>query len=147
MAIYRSIPLKFWQDRKVSDEFNADDRFIFLYLLTNPHTNTCGCYEISAKQISRDTGLAQKRVDKALQRLWQEHRVIMFDSDNEEVLIRNWHKYNWNSSKVATAVRNQAKDIKNNSFRDYVLDTLSIQYPYGIDTTDTVTDTDTVPCL
>ena len=137
MATYRSIPLKFWQDRKVSDDFTPDDRYIFLYLLTNPHTNLCGCYEISEQQISRETGLDIERVTLTIDRLWQQHQVIMFDVDKSEVLITNWHKYNWSSSKVAIGVKKQAEDIKNASFKKYVLDTLSVRYPYSMDTTDT----------
>ena len=56
MAIYRNISLSFWTDQKVEDDFTPEDKYMYLYLLTNPYTNIIGCYEISVKQISRQTG-------------------------------------------------------------------------------------------
>ena len=46
MAIYRNVSMSFWTDSKVADDFTAEDRYFYLYLFTNPHTNLCGCYEI-----------------------------------------------------------------------------------------------------
>ena len=55
MAIYRSIQMSFWTDSKVVDEFTPEDRYFYLYLFTNPHTNLAGCYELSLKQASVET--------------------------------------------------------------------------------------------
>ena len=47
MASYRNISMDFWTDSKVVDDFTPEDRYIYLYCMTNPHTNLCGCYEVS----------------------------------------------------------------------------------------------------
>mgnify|MGYP006969283853 CR=1 FL=1 len=47
MANYRNISMDFWQDSKVVDDFTPEDRYMYLYCMTNPHTNLCGCYEIT----------------------------------------------------------------------------------------------------
>ena len=52
MASYRNISMDFWTDSKVVDDFTPEDRYIYLYCMTNPHTNLCGCYEVSIKQIA-----------------------------------------------------------------------------------------------
>lgn len=52
MASYRNISMDFWTDSKVVDDFTPEDRYIYLYCMTNPHTNLCGCYEVSIKQIN-----------------------------------------------------------------------------------------------
>ena len=65
MATFRSIHLTFWTDSKVDDDFTPEDKYFYLYLLTNPHTNLCGCYEISTKQMIRETGYNEDTV-KAL---------------------------------------------------------------------------------
>ena len=51
MAIYRNVRLSFWTDNKVIDEFTPEDKYFYLYLLTNPQTNLCGCYETSYKSM------------------------------------------------------------------------------------------------
>ena len=52
MARYRNVSTSFWEDNKIVDDFTPEDKYIYLYCMTNPHTNLCGCYEISLKQIA-----------------------------------------------------------------------------------------------
>lgn len=150
MAVYRTVHLSFWTDSKVDDEFTPEDKYFYLYLLTNPHTNICGCYEIGDKQFSRETGYNAETISRLIQRFQNVHNVIRYDANTKEILVLNWHKYNWTSSeKLMKNVKDVAKSIKSELFRDYILsliedfpDTVSIPYPYPIDTsvTDTVTE-------
>jgi len=39
MAIYRNVQLNFWTDSKVEDDFTQEDKYFYLYLITNPQTN------------------------------------------------------------------------------------------------------------
>ena len=56
MAVYRNVHLSFWTDNKVEDDFTPEDKYFYMYLLTNPQTNICGCYEVSYSQMTRQTG-------------------------------------------------------------------------------------------
>ena len=121
-ATYRKIFPSFWTDSKVDEDFTPEDKFIYLYLLTNPHTNICGCYEIGFKQMSRDTGYNEETIKHLINRMEAIHKVIRYDRSTKEVLILNWGKYNWSSSEdLKTGVRKVAAFIKSDSFRDYVL--------------------------
>ena len=152
MALYRSIHLSFWTDSKIDDYFTPEDKYFFLYLLTNPHTRICGCYEISIRAMSRELGYNEDAVFRLLNRMEMEHDVIRYSRETKEVLILHWSRYNWTDSpKLEKAVRKDSESIKNCSFRNYVLsqlnggeNTLSIPYQYPMDTTVTVTDTVTV---
>ena len=152
MAVYRNIQTTFWTDAKVADEFTPEDKFFYLYLFTNPHTNLCGCYEISKKQMSWETGYSIDTIDRLLDRFVQVHGVILFNQTTKELLILNWHKYNWTSSeKFRKPLYKQILEVKDDDFRNYLKsvfdkygDTVSIPYPYGTDTTVTDTVTDTV---
>lgn len=151
MAIYRNLQLSFWTDNKIEDEFTPEDKFFYLYLLTNPQTNLCGCYEVSYSQMTRQTGYNKDTIIRLLGRFDSLHNVIKFDSKTKEILILHWYKYNWSKSeKVLSGVCNVAKYIKSDSFRKYVFetveniknDTLYIGYTYPMDTS--VSDTDSV---
>lgn len=151
MAIYRNIHLTFWSDTKIADEFTPEDKYFYLYLLTNPHTNLCGCYEISVKQISREIGYTEDAVCGLMKRFTEVHNIIRYDLKNKEILLLNWSKYNWTkSSKFTTALEKEMQSIKTKEFKEYLIgklygiDTVSSIDEYGIDTTDTVSDTDTV---
>lgn len=151
MAIYRNIQLSFWTDNKILDDFTPEDKYFYLYLLTNPHTNICGCYEISYKSMSDDTGYNKETIIRLLERFDKVHGVIKFSPSTKEVLILNWYKYNWSkSNKVLTGACNVAKYIKNESFKKYIFDTiesvrnntLNIPYEYPMETSVSDTDTD-----
>ena len=150
MAVYRNIQISFWTDAKVADEFTPEDKYFYLYLFTNPHTNLCGCYEISKKQVSWETGYSIDTVDRLIDRFVRIHKVIAFSKETKELLLLNWHKYNWTSSdKFRKPLLKEIESIKCGEFKDYLIkiydgDTVSIPYQYGMDTTVTDTVTDTV---
>lgn len=122
MAIYRSVALSFWTDAKVEDDFTPEDKYFYLYLITNPHTSICGCYEISKRALERETGYTWETVNRLLDRMQNFHNVIGYDDSTKEVLIYNWGKYNWGgSSQVKRAVMKSIEHIKNEEFKKYVL--------------------------
>lgn len=150
MAVYRNIQISFWTDAKVADEFTPEDKYFYLYLFTNPHTNLCGCYEISRKQVSWETGYSIDTVDRLIDRFVRIHKVILFSKDTKELLLLNWYKYNWTTSdKFRKPLLKEIESIKCSEFKDYLSkmyegDTVSVPYAYGTDTTVTVSVTDTV---
>ena len=155
MAIYRTIQISFWTDPKVVDDFTPEDKYFYLYLFTNPHTNLSGCYQISKTQMAMELGYAKETIDRLLNRFQTIHKVIFYDSETKEILLVNWHKYNWTKSEnFRKALFSNISDVKNEKFREYLVkcfsgdDTVSIPYEYGMETsvtvTHTVTDTDSV---
>ena len=84
MAIYRSVQMSFWTDAKVVDDFTPEDRYFYLYLMTNPHTNLCGCYEISIRQMANETGYKDDNVKKLLKRMQENHGVILYETKTKD---------------------------------------------------------------
>lgn len=151
MAIYRNIQMAFWTDTKISDDYTPEDRYFYLYLMTNPHTNLCGCYEISVKQMADETGYSKETIEKLIKRFEEVHKSIVYSKATKEVLLINWSKYNWTSSeKFRKPLLKEIEQVKNIEFKSFLEDlfsgedTVSIPYSYGSDTTVTVTDTVTV---
>ena len=146
MAIYRTVSMSFWTDNKVTDDFTPEDRYFYLYLFTNPHTNLCGCYEVSIKQMSNETGYSKDSVENLIERFEKVHKVLKFSRETKEILLLNWSKYNWTSSeKFRKPLAKEIDNVKNLKFREFLEDVF--ENGYGIDTTcmDTsVTVTDTV---
>ena len=151
MSLYRNISVSFWTDSKIDDEFTPEDKYFYLYLLTNPHTNICGCYEISYKQMERETGYNEDTVKRLLKRLEQTHNVIRYDTKSKEVLLINWSKYNWaRSEKVEKAIFRVGEKIKSETFKNFIFALINnnnkIIYnniSVSETVTDTVTETDT----
>lgn len=151
MAIYRTISMSFWTDSKVVDDFTPEDRYFYLYLFTNPHTNLCGCYEVSVKQIAYEIGYSVDCINMLLKRFAEAHNVIRYNEQNKEVLLLNWHKYNWTvSEKFRKPLLKEISNVKTEHFKEYLEKCACCgEDGYGIDTTciditDTVSVTDTV---
>ena len=145
MAIYRNIQMSFWTDPKVADDFTPEDRYFYLYLFTNPHTNLCGCYKISKRQMASETGYSQDTIERLIDRFSSVHKVMQYCKETKEILLFNWHKYNWTKSeKFVKPLLSEINNVKNDVFKRFLTDlvekkdTVSIPYAYGMDTTDTV---------
>ncbi len=152
MAIYRQVYMSFWTDTKVIDDFTPEDRYFYLYLCTNPHTNIIGCYELGMTNATVQTGYTKETISKLLERFESVHKVIKYCPDTKEILLLNWHKYNWTKSdKLDKPILSAIEKVKNPDFKAYLgdlyneRDTVSIPYEYPMDTTVTVyTVSDTV---
>lgn len=156
MATYRNVQMSFWTDSKVMDDFTPEDKLFFLYIMTNPLTSLCGCYECSKMRMSRDTGYSVETITNIIYRMENIHHVARYNDETKEILIMHWDKYNWTqSSKVLDGAYKGALQIKSPEFKGYVLRKLqkygyeidenilaTIPYPYPMDktVTDTVTD-------
>lgn len=155
MAIYRNIQMTFWTDTKIEDDFTPEDKYFYLYLFTNPHTNLAGCYEISVRQMSNETGYSKDTIERLILRFSEIHEVIEYSLETKEILLINWHKYNWTkSADFRKALKKEIDCIKYPLFRTFLNDlyegveTVSRPSQDGVGTTvlfcsdtDTVTDT------
>lgn len=153
MAIYRTVSMSFWTDSKVVDDFTPEDKYFYLYLFTNPHTNLCGCYELSIKQVELETGYSKDAIYNLIKRFESVHDVVRYSKKTKEILLINWSKYNWTTSdKFRKPLARELENIKERKFREYLVSVFNGENKkYPIDTTcidtsvtvtDTVTDTD-----
>lgn len=141
MANYRVIQMSFWTDVKIAEDFTPEDRYFYLYLMTNTHTNLCGCYELGIRQMSVETGYTQEVIEKLISRLETQHNVIRYSRTTKELLLLNYHKYNWTTSeKYLKGVLKEVEDVKDVEFKRFLndlingIDTVSIPYANPMDT-------------
>lgn len=132
MAKYRTIQVDFWEDGFVLD-LTPEEKYFYLYLLSNSRTTQCGCYELPYKVIEMQTGYNRETVEKLLQR-FVDYGKIEYSADTKEILIRNWHKFNFTKSpKVMNCIIKEISAIKKEEFKDYMIQ-VCIDYGYPIDT-------------
>ena len=140
MAKHRFINVDFWQDTFVLD-LTPEEKYFYLYLMTNSKTSQCGIYELPYRVIELETGYHRETVEKLLNR-FIEYKKIKYSNKTKEVFILNWAKFNWNNSqKVIDRVNQELLEVKEQTFiKEYVdyvnsleKNTNHIQYPYSID--------------
>jgi len=86
----RIIKTRYWVDSTVHS-LSKNSRYLFLYLLTSPHINLCGIFELPDEYICIDTGLNAKEVQKAKEELIACGKAIFRLS---WVYIKNADKHN-----------------------------------------------------
>ena len=122
MALYRTVSMKFWSDPKVVDEFTPEDKYFYLYLFTNPHTNLAGCYEVSMKNVMTETGYSMETIQALIERFENTYKVVKYSPETSEILLLNWHTYNWTESeKYRKPLLKEIQDVKDESFSAYLM--------------------------
>lgn len=122
MAKQRYVNTKFWSDNFIS-ELNPLDRYLFLYFLTNEHTNIAGVYELPLKTISFETGIELDMLKKMIKRLTGKIAYI-----EGWVCIKNFQKHQSSESeKVKRGIEIEMSkiplDIRNKIDYGYPIDT------------------------
>jgi len=124
MAIFRKVHVTFWRDEFV-ESLTPEQKFFYLYLLTNDRTTQCGIYEITIKQMCYDTGYNDDTIKKLIDYFVGTGKV-RYSIETKEIALKNWVKYNdSNSPKVKACIDNELKKVKNR---------VLIQYIYSMDT-------------
>ena len=117
MAIYRQIQVSFWQDQFVIS-LTPEEKYFYLYLLTNSKTAQCGVYELPKRVIEFDTGYHRETVDKLLNR-FKEYGKILYNDETQEIMLLNWIKHNSiKSPKVRVYLKKESENIKCPEFRE-----------------------------
>lgn len=118
MAKFRKIETRFWSDTYIQEEMSAEDKYFYLYLMTNEYTKQIGIYCISKKQMSFDLGYSIESVKALLQRFENHHKLIKYDSETREIILLNWAKNNLNvgGKPVQDLIKKEIKEIKNKDF-------------------------------
>lgn len=97
---------KLWSDSWVR-KLNALDRYLFLYLLTNEHTNICGVYELPIGTIAYETGIDERDLEKTMiPRL--EPKVYYID---EWIYLKNFEKHQQYNESVRVGIQKAKRDI------------------------------------
>jgi DnaD/phage-associated family protein len=132
MAKYRAVHTTFWDDAFVLD-LTPEEKYFYLYLMTNDKTTQCGIYELPKRVMEMQTGYHRETIDKLLKR-FMEYKKVDYNDSTKEVMMINWAKYNFiNSPKVKKCIQKELESIKHTPFKDLYLSNL-IQYGYRIDT-------------
>lgn len=119
MAKYRQLHTEFWNDGFVLD-LTPEEKYFYLYLMTNPHTAQCGIYELPKRIIETHTGYSRETIDKLLSRFVEYNKIYYYD-ETKEIMIINWLKFNQPSSPNAVkCVNRELKGVKNKEFLNYI---------------------------
>lgn len=132
MTKYRKVHTTFWDDGFVLD-LTPEEKYFYLYLMTNSNTTQCGIYELPYRVVEMQTGYNRETVSKLLKR-FIDYNKISYNDDTKEIMLINWAKYNFiNSPKVKKCIEKELLQVKHKPYVNTYVTSLE-QYGYRIDT-------------
>lgn len=99
MEVFTKVERGYWQDEFIL-ELTPEQKFFYLYLMTNNKVNTLGAYVFPLTMSTVELGYNKETVLKLLDHFAQVGKII-WDETTKEVFLLNWSKRNWNR-KTAT---------------------------------------------
>ena len=116
MATFRFLHTEFWQDHFFM-ELTPEDKYFYIYLLTNDRCTQCGIYNFGIKSASVELGYSIETVKTLLSRFIS-YEKILYDEKNGEIMIINWYKYNLNikNKNSRVCINTCLKKVKNFRF-------------------------------
>ena len=123
----RVIDTSFWTDDKVVDLFSPEDRYFFLYLMTNPHTTQLGIYAINKKYMAFESGYSLDTIKVLLDRFQNKYDIIRYSEKTGEIAIKNYLKHSIvkGGKPVEDLLVKEIKGIKDKQLLKYVFDAIS----------------------
>ena len=136
---YKQIHDTFWTDPKIRS-LKPDEKLLFLYLISNSHSNYSGIYYLPKSLIAEETTLSNRGINRGMDTL-SIGGFIKYDVELKIVWILKMLKFQSNDFKIGEkqmiGIINQLKRLHNSilikDFLEYYKD-LKIDYKYtGID--------------
>jgi DnaD/phage-associated family protein len=126
MAKFRMVRVDFWRNPVVLEEMSPEDKYFYLYLLTNPNTTQIGIYQITQKQIAFDLGYSIESVHSLMDRFIHHHKVIRYNPATRELAIKNWGKYNLQKGgkPVMDCIYSELKEVEDTSLIQYISESI-----------------------
>ena len=122
MAKFRKVRSDFWMDPIVSEEMTPEDRYFYLYLLTNQRSTQIGIYQITKKQMAFDMGYSIESVHSLMERFITHHQLIRYNPETRELAIKNWGENNFDKAgkPMMDCIFSELKAVKDASLIQYV---------------------------
>lgn len=91
--INRVVSTSFWEDEKIVNDFSPEDKYFYLYLITNPHTSQLGVYKLVPKTAAFELGYSKEAVMVLLERFESKYDMIRYNKETCEVAIKNYLRH------------------------------------------------------
>jgi hypothetical protein len=103
-------------------EMTPEDKFFYLYILTNPQSNQIGIYKITKKQLAFDLGFSAEIVRSIMDRFTDHYKLIRYNPGTSEIAIKTWGKYYLHKAgkQVMECVISVLNEVKDHSLIRYV---------------------------
>ncbi|MBS4214196.1 DnaD domain protein [Bacillus sp. FJAT-49825] len=117
---------EFW-DNPIVEEMTPEEKYFYLYLLTNSKTTQIGIYRITKKQMAFHLGYSMETVHSLMERFAEHHQLIRYNPETRELAIKYWGEYNLHKGgkPIMDCITAELKEVKDRSLISYVSEGIS----------------------
>jgi hypothetical protein len=125
MAKYRIVWSDFWNNPMAIEEMAAEDKYFYIYLLTNSYTTQTGIYPITMKVMAFELGFKFERVKKLMDRFIHHYKLIRYNTETKELALIEWGRNLHKGGKpVMDCIRAELKRVKDTSLIRYIAESI-----------------------
>jgi hypothetical protein len=118
MREFSKVSPQIWESKRFRSLADDSARLAYLYLLSNGHQTSAGCYRLPPAYACADIGWEPAKYDAALQALL-DAELVDVDRDTNEVFIPRWFKHNPpTNEKHATGTTRLVEKIRSDRLRE-----------------------------
>jgi len=103
----RYVKTKFWSDGYIV-KLDIIERYLFLYFLTNEHSNIAGIYEMPVEIIARESGVEKEMIEKIITRFSSAGKIYYIDG---WVYVKNFAKHQAINDSVKQGIERERKGV------------------------------------
>src|SRR5699024_7338462 len=85
--VKRIVETSFWTDMQVIDQYSVEDKFFYLYLLTNDKSTQIGIYPLPKKVMSFETGFTTDVIQVLIERFSKNYKKILYSEKTQEITL------------------------------------------------------------
>ena len=100
MSKHRVVKSDFWVDEYV-EELTKLERYLFLYLLTNPNTNILGIYKNTIKRMIFETDFGKSEIEEILVKFSKDDKIHFIDN---HIIMVNFQKHQNPNNKMKVGI-------------------------------------------
>lgn len=128
--IGRVVRVSLWTDDRVLNEFSPEDRYFWLYLLTNPYTTQLGIYALPVKVAAVQLGYSTDTVAVLLERFANRYNLIRISEETKEIAIKNYlrHSILKGGKPVYDCLMKEANNVKDERLLVWVFENVVDYY-------------------
>ena len=121
IAEYRYVHTRFWEDPNML-ELTWEQKYFYLYLITNPKSSQCGISEFPLKLVIAHTGFNKEKILELIDMFENKLKKIKYNPETNEIAIKNWGKYNYlaDNIKVKKHIESEFKKVKDIRLIEFV---------------------------
>lgn len=93
MREFSKVYCSLWQSQKFDKLPDAEAKLLYLYLLTNEHSNSSGCYDLKRGYATIDLKFSDEAFDRSIQSL-SIALLIEVEKGFNTILVTNWVTFN-----------------------------------------------------